>query len=608
MELLILLVERRGHLVTRQEIAERLWGQDVFVDTEHGINTAVRKLRTVLGDNPEQSRFVQTVTGKGYRFVATTTVIPSSAESANGQPDGRTLPSALISAAAHDGSEQQNDVVVELKDDRRRMLWVLACGLLALLVIGTASWTMYARGVRNRISAQSSAPIRSLAVLPLENLSGDPNQEYFADGMTDELTTALAKESNLQIVSRTSGMQYKKARRPLPEIARALHVDAIVEGSAERTGGKVHVTLQLIRGDTDSHVWAESYDREADDVGLPDEAARAIAKRLGSVATTAPATAYVNPAAHDALLQGKYLWFSDDRVGESGKYFQKAISLQPDYALGWAWLANYYGAATDSGDLDPRESLKLLDEAANRAMHLDPNLAESHQAMAWEYLLGRWDFANADRELLQAINLDPRDAELYHLRAQLLGILNRHKEAIEAESTAMELDPFERPWGLVVAYSNARQYDAAIADGELRLKDYPNDFTLLFVMTFAYLDKHMDKEAVDTWMRAKEAHGVPQQATMLRRLYQEGGIRAVLRWQLSLWDEIGKKDYVSPVIPASFHGRLGDADTTLTLLEKGYEQRAPNVLQIQNDPAFDFLHSDPRYRALVQKIGLPPAY
>jgi tetratricopeptide (TPR) repeat protein len=258
--------------------------------------------------------------------------------------------------------------------------------------------------------------------------------------------------------------------------------------------------------------------------------------------------------------------------------------------------------------LDSRESLKLLDEAANRAMHLDPNLAESHQAMAWEYLLGRWDFASADRELLQAISLDPRDAELYHLRAELLGILNRHTEAIEAESKAMELDPFERPWGLVVAYTTARQYDTAIADGELRLRDYPNDFTLLLVMTFAYLDKDMDKEAVDTWMRAKVAHGVPQHATMLRRLYQEGGMRAVLRWQLSLWDEDGKTDYVSPVIPAHFHARLGEGDTTLALLEEAYEQRAPDVLQIQNDPAYDFLHADPRYRALVQKIGLPPAY
>ena len=150
--------------------------------------------------------------------------------------------------------------------------------------------------------------------------------------------------------------------------------------------------------------------------------------------------------------------------------------------------------------------------------------------------MGDGTLLDADRELLQAINLDPRDAELYHLRSELLEILNRHKEAIDAENTAMELDRFERPWGLVIAYLEARQYDAAIADGELRRKDYPADFLLLYMMTFAYLDKHMDKEAVDTWIRAKEVHGVPQDARMLRRMYEEGGIRAVLRWQLSRWE------------------------------------------------------------------------
>ncbi len=606
MELLILLVERRGLLVTRQEIAERLWGQNVFVDIEHGINTAVRKLRTALGDNPEQARFVQTVTGKGYRFVATTTVIPSIAESgSNGQKPEAMPPAGL--AAAHDGKQQQKQIV-QPNNVRRRMLWLLACCLIAALMIGTASWTMYSRASRNRIAAQRSAPpIRSLAILPLENLSGDPNQEYFADGMTEELTTALARDSNLQIVSRTSVMQYKKARRPLPEIARALHVDAIVEGSVARSGDEVHMTLQLIRGDADSHVWAESYDRDADDVALPDEAARAIAKRLDSVVASVPAIAHVNPEAHDALLQGKYLWFSDDQVAESGKYFQKAIDIQPDYALGWAWLANYYGAATDDGFLDPRESLKLLDQAANRAMQLDPNLAESHQAMAWEYLFGRWDLVSADRELLQAISLDPHDAELYHLRSELLGMLNRHKEAIDAENKAMELDPFERPWGLVLAYLEARQYDAAIADGELRRKDYPADFLLLYMMMFAYLDRHMDKEAVETWIRAKEVHGRTHDARVLRRIYAEGGIRAVLRWQLSRWEWYGKKNYVCPLTLAKFHARLGEADTTLALLEEGYERRAPDVLRIQSDPAYDFLHADPRYRALVQKVGLRPA-
>ena len=599
MELLILLVSREGQLVTRAEIAGRLWSNDVFVDTEHGINTAIRKLRYCLRDDPEKPQYIQTVQGKGYRLIAPITAGFKQTE----KPTGDGSATHVVESGISGGQEGGAAAEASAADERHAMrLPGLAIAVIFLIAAG-------AYGARFLIHRHEFAAlnIRSLAVLPLDNLSGDPNQDYFADGMTDELTTMLAKDSTLRIVSRTSVMQYKKAHRPLREIARALGVDSIVEGSVARSGGRVHMTLQLIQADSDSHLWADSYDRDADDVALPDEAAQAIARRLHSAVPVSTPTRYVNPAAHDAYLQGKYLWFSDG-LDESGKYFQKAIEIQPDYAMGWAWLANYYGAATVNGILDPRTSLDRLEEAANRAMQLDPNLAESHQALTGALWLHRWDLAGADREILRAISLDPHDAELYHLRAKILVALNRPAEAIDSEKKGMEINPFERPWGLMLIYASTRHYDEAIQDGQLRLKDHPRDNVLLFIMMYTYRCKGMYKEAVDYWARFHEAIGDPQSAVNLRRAYEAGGPRGLIRWQLARREMQSKSRYVSPVELASYHAQLGEKEQTLALLNEGYELHSPDILYIQTEPAYGFVHADPRYRALVQKVGLPPAW
>ena len=596
MELLILLASQEGRLVTRTEIARRLWSSEVFVDTEHGINTAIRKLRYLLRDDSENPQFIQTVTGMGYRFVAPIVIIHPEAAAAGPQalPEARPHPPADSFAAAE-------PMAIRARAPRYPQ-WIavaVSAGLLAGLAILTG---LYA-------SRRPRTPvISSIAVLPLDNLSGDPGQEYFADGMTDELTTMLAKDSTLRITSRTSVMQYKGARRPLRDIARALNVDAILEGSVSRSGNHVHMTVQLIRADTDTHLWAESYDRDGDDVDLPDEAARDIAVRLHSAAPVVAPQRYVNPAANDAYLQGKYLWFSDGRLGESGKYFQKAIEIQPDYAMGWAWLANYYGAATVDSLLDPRTSLDLLEQAADRAMQLDPNLAESHQAMAGALWLHRWDFTGADREILRAISLDPHDAELHHLRSKILVTLNRPGEALDSEKRGMEINPFERPWGMMYFYSCARRYDDAIQDGQLRLRDYPTDQGVLAVMASAYRCKGMYREAVDFWARFHVAIGEPEVAVELRRAWERGGPRGFIAWQLARDEMQAKKRYVSPVDLAFYHALLGEREHTLALLNEGYNQHSPDILYIQTDPAYDFLHSDPRYRALIRKIGLPPAW
>ncbi len=603
MELLILLAERNGQLVTRAEIVERLWEREVFVDTEHGINTAIRKIRQILRDDSDEPRFIQTVTGKGYRFIA-----PVRGFDAEPQTNGNGHPttSARSDLIPFPSSAQDfaGDAPTPSAASRRTQpaLW-LAIPTTVLAIFGIFYG---ARSLLHRHQI-AAANIHSLAVLPLDNLSGDPNQDYFADGMTDELTTMLAKDSTLRIVSRTSVMQYKRAHRPLPEIARALNVDGVVEGSVSRGGNQIHLTLQLIRANTDSHLWAESYDRDVNDTALPNEAAQAIAKRLGSTATSAAAVRYVNPAAHDAYLRGRYLWFSDQML-ESGAWFRKATEIQPDYAEAWAGLANYYGEGIVRSALDPRTSMAPEEQAAQRAMQLDRGSSEAHVAMAAVFLIDRWDCANADREVLRAISLDPHNAELYYFRSDILVAMNRFPEAIEAAKKSMELDPFSRPYGLAGIYESAKQYDAALADLRLRLEVSANDPDLLGLEMDIWRRKGNYKEAVEAWAKWHIVTGDPQSAVNLRRAYEQGGAHAFVRWQLGRRLTQSKAQYVSPVEFASYYAQLGDKEHALALLGEGYNERSADLLWIQDDPAYDFLHKEPRYRALIQKTGLPPLY
>jgi TolB-like protein/DNA-binding winged helix-turn-helix (wHTH) protein len=609
MELLILLASREGQLVTRTEIAERLWASEVFVDTEHGINTAIRKLRYLLRDDPGHPQFIQTVVGMGYRFIAPITTVQK--PSSEAVPPG----AASMEPAALDPIQPREAISPEelagvpapsLSTSNPRFAHWIGLTALAALLITIPIVTVGAHPLGERLLHRNQQPaISSLAVLPLDNLSGDSSQDYFADGMTDELITMLAKESSLRIVSRTSVMQYRGARRPLPEIAQALHADAILEGSVSRSAGQVHMTLQLIRADTDSHLWADSYQRDANDVALPDEAAKAIANQLHRAVPAVKAARYVSPAAHDAYLHGNYLWFGD-HMEESGAWFRKAIDLQPDYALAWTGLADYYGEGIAADALDPRTSIVPEEQAAQRALALDPNLPQAHQAMAAMFLIDRWDWADADREILRAISLDPQNGELYYLRACGLQAVNRQAEAIELGKKTMELDPFSRPYALAGFYEGARQFDAALKEIRLRLEANPNNLDLLGLEMDTLRRMGNYKEAVDVWARWHILTGDPKSAVNLRRAWDRGGARGFVRWQLDRRLLQSKSRYVSPVELASYYAQLGEKERTLALLEEGYRQHSTDTLWIQEDPAYDFLHSDSRFRAIVQRTGVAP--
>jgi TolB-like protein/DNA-binding winged helix-turn-helix (wHTH) protein/cytochrome c-type biogenesis protein CcmH/NrfG len=597
MELLILLLERQGSVVTRQEIVDRLWGKDVFVDTEHGINTAIRKVRQALKDDPDNPRFVHTVSGKGYRFVTEKNGRPETPELVEGRtprtPSGPD--SSARSLTTRDTAAPRRALT-----KRKTAITIAALSLLAatLLVV-----------LRPRLfPSTQAAHIHSLAVIPLANLSGDSAQDYFADGMTDELITALAKNRTLRVVSRTSAMQYKGVNRPVRDIARELNVDGILEGSIERTPTSVHMTVQLIYAPTDTHVWAESYDRDLNHAySLPEELSQTIAKEVKVATSPPPAQRYISPEAHDAYLLGRYYWHADDSK-KSRTYFEKAIELQPDYAAAWSGLADYYGGSAVVGEFPPEAAMPQAEAAAKKALELDDLSAEAHLSMAAVQLFYRWNWVAAERESARAVELNPNAAEIHHLRSYALRPLNRMDEALQEQRKAMELDPFARPYQLGYALIRMRQFDAALNEARIRRDVQPNNADVHYLLFYVYLYKGMEKESEEELERYLQLAGEKDQLAEQVQVYRRGGFRAVLEWKVDVLKRKAAKQYVSPTDFADAYALLGRKEETIRYLEESYQKRAPHLVFLQSDPTLDFLHSDPRYRAIVNKMGLPPAY
>jgi TolB-like protein/DNA-binding winged helix-turn-helix (wHTH) protein len=599
MELLILLLEKNGQVVSRQEIIERLWGKDVFMDTEHGINTAIRKIRTVLREDVERPRFIQTISGKGYRFVPGEVSTNANGDRAAANisiPANEVLTPASLEAG-------QN----RTKEDSASRKWPWAA--VALLAVAAALLALNVAGLRDRVFARNQiGPIHSIAVLPLANLSGDASQEYFADGMTDELITALAKNRSLRVVSRTSAMQYKGVRQPLPNIARELGVDGILEGSVQRSGNRVHMTAQLIYAATDTHIWAESYDRDLSGaLSLPDELAQMVVHEAKVASAPVRPPRYVSPEAHDSYLHGRYLWFGGNNA-RSREYFEKAIQLQPDYAAAWDGLGDTYGASAVEGEIPPQEAFAKAEAAARKALELDDSLPEAHNSLAAFYLFNAWDWHRAESESARAVELNPNYAEGRHIHSYTLYALNRDDEALQEQKRATEIDPFARPWALGGAYIHLRQYDAAINELGARAEIQPQDPTVQFFLSEAYRFKGIKNEAALHAEQSFLAAGDNKSAAAVRHAFERGGIPAMDQWFLSQDLDQARKNYVSPFTLAYDYAHLERKEETLRDLEDSYRERSPKLLFIQKEPVFDFLHSEPRYRDIVTKMGLPPAY
>ena len=435
-QVLICLLENPGELVTREELHRKLWPADTFVNFEHGLNAAVKRLRQALNDSADNPRFVETLPRRGYRFIAPIQALNAGggAPTVNEAPPGEPAPEAGDLPEAKDQ--------VELS--QRAPAWKRS-GLALLVVLGI--FTVWMLRPKNN----GSPVIRSLAVLPLENLSRDPSQDYFADGMTDELITELGQISELRVISRTSVMTYKGARKPLPQIARELNVDAVVEGTVLRSGDQVRITAQLIQAPDDKHLWAQSYEGDVrQTLALQRQVGRAIAEKIQIELTSherdvLKSVKAVNPDAYEAYLKGRYFW--NKRTAEGMRkaidYFNQAIEKDPNYAQAYAGLTDAYALAGDwkYGVLPPKDAYPKAKAAATKAIALDSALGEAHISLAYCLDAFDWDFATAGREFTLGIELSPGYATGYDWYGWHLASLGRNGEAVAQVDKAVNLDP-----------------------------------------------------------------------------------------------------------------------------------------------------------------------
>lgn len=424
------LLEAGGELVTREELHQKIWPADTFVDFEHGLNTAVAKLRQALADSAASPRYVETLEKRGYRFIAEVRL--KGRRPAYGVSAAAEAPAVGVEAPTPSETVEEE---VTSAASRWRMTGLL---VLALLLIGAGALATYLW--TRPFSRSSPAAIRSLAVLPFKNLSGDSAQDVLADGVTDGLVTNLAQIASLRVISSTSAMAYKGTSKRLPEIARELNVDGVIEGTVLRSGNRVRISVQLIDSRTDAHLWASEYDRELKDIlTVQGEVAHAVARNLRVLLSSSEearlAARSVVPAAHEAYIKGRSHWYKRWLGGESdlrtaGSYFEQAVQLDPEYAAAYSGVADYYAFLAIYGLRPPAENWPKSEQAMQRALELDPNLGEAHVSLAASRLYGHWDFAGAEQASAHALELNRNYSEAYSFRSTLLAVVGRFDERI----------------------------------------------------------------------------------------------------------------------------------------------------------------------------------
>jgi TolB-like protein/DNA-binding winged helix-turn-helix (wHTH) protein/Tfp pilus assembly protein PilF len=597
-QILAMLLERPGETVTREELRNRLWTAETFVDFDHGVNKAVNRIRDALGDSATSPRFVETVARRGYRFIADVAV-------AERTPEARTvdlvpLPDASVAVAA---AQPSSGPV------RRWYVWTITGVALALASIIIGVWLRQAR-------APQSTPIRSLAVLPLENLSGDDSQEYFADGMTDELIATLGQISALRVISRTSVMPYKRVRKPLSAIARELNVDAVIEGTVLRSGGQVRITAQLIEARDDRHLWSETYNGEVRDaLTLQNKVAQAIAKQIRvnlnahEQATLKHANVVVDPQAYEAYLKGRYFW--NKRTGEdlekAVEYFNRAIERDPNYAPAYSGLADTYALLGDweYGVLAPRDAFPRAKAAAVKALQLDNTLGEAHTSLAFCLDAFDWDFKSADTEFRRGIELNPGYATAHHWYAWHMALLRKNDDAIAEMKRAQDLDPLS----LIINADLAELLLIAhFTDDSIRQSRKTIEMEVNFPLAhnqlaLAYLQRQNHADAIAELQKAVQLSAGSQTCTAnLARAYALSGRRDEAVQLLGDLKQRSSASYSNAPEIAVVYAALGDTDQAMTWLEKGYDERFnPGVLL---RPGFDPLRTDRRFQSLEHRVGL----
>ena len=592
-EALLLLVESSGHLIEKGVLMQKLW-PDSFVE-EANLSKYIFTLRQALSDGEDGQKYIETVPKRGYRFVAS--VQKLAAESVE------QAPAEMLSCEG----EEAKTVTSTTRWRIALVSAVLAATAMVLLVwLDPGEW-------RARLFGGPARPVRTIAVLPLQNLSGDTAQDYLADGMTEALTTDLARMESLQVISRTSAVQYKAAKKSLPVIARELNADAVVEGSVQRSGNRVRVTAQLVRASDDRHLWANTYERDFPDVlALQDEVASAIAKQIetqlgGPTPAPAPKVQAINPEAYETYLRANSYLDSFD-LQKSIDYYRQAIKLDPNYAPAYAHMAEAYSFLAFFGAVSPSEGWGKTKEAASLAVQKDEHLPEGHGALALAKLHYDWDFAGAEQEFKRALELNPSDADVRHEHAHYLMAMGRLAESEAESKRAVELDPVGDGLNSCLCWHSfaARDYDEAVRLAAKFLKSQPDDPWERTILGWTYEQKRMPNEAVAEFKRAVEVtKGDPFFVAALGHAYAVAGNRREAEKVLQTLSERAKKSYVSPFDLALIYTALGEKDKAFALLDKAVAEHSTFLVYSKWEPRLDPLRSDPRFQDLLRRIGLP---
>ena len=618
---LLVLVENRDHTVGKEELMKSLW-PDSFVE-EANLAQNVAVLRKALGDSPEEHRFILTVPGRGYRFAAKVTE-ETEGEEADLVVERHSRSRVMLdeSTFPKPGSAILVTPSTLLKRTRNRRLGVVAIAAVALIgatfVLNVVKMRDMLVGFLRSTSwskISTAGPNHSIAVLPLENLSGDPQQDYFAEGMTDELTTDLAQLGGLRVISRTSAMQYKGAKKSAPQIGRELGVDVLIEGTVERVGDRVRIRTQLIDCVTDRHLWGSIYDGDLKDVlALESEAAREIAEQVhGNVASAQPGarSASVRPVdveAFEAYLKGRYFWNKRTREGfmRAVEYFQAAIGKDPNYAQAYAGLADSYALISSYSLAPPNETVPKARAAALRALQIDDKLAEAHTSLALITENYDWDWQTAEREYQRATHLDPNYAVAHHWYAEYLALQGRFGQALAEMQLARQLDPLS----LIMAIDNAailyyaRQYDRAIEQYRAVVAMEPGvGHAHIAVSAYAQKGQFVNALAeIDRWRRSQDG---PWTWAFEAYVCGRAGQMARARYALAKFQETNRRWKTDPagMLALAYIG-IGDKDKALAWLEKAVDEHSSAVLGLKVDPTYDTLRSDPRFQDLLRRVGL----
>ena len=601
---LLTLVQKSGKTIEKDDLMKAVW-PGVVVE-ENNLNQNITALRKSLGDSRKDSQYIATIPGLGYRFVAEVirVDVPSDSDSKQEQteviPDPRVTSENLAPPAAQDAPYRRFTAVH------------LVLALLAVLGVAAVVYALWKK--EKEVPPET---ITSIAVLPLENLSGDPQQEYFADGMTDTLIGDLAKIEELRVISRTSSMHYKGTKKSLPQIASELKVDAVVEGTVQRIGERIRVSAQLIHGPTDRHMWAEVYERDVRNVfDLQSEIARAIAAQVKIKMSQADQVRLasrrpVNPKAFDDYLQGRYLFWNkrtEENINKAIGYFESAIQIDPSYALAYAALADCYNSmgTVQMGVLPPTEARIRAEEAASKALEIDPNLAEAHTALGFaKHFSWSWDLA--EQEFKRAIELNPNYAYAHNSYASFLMARGRVEEAIASSNRARELDPLSLTISVQRGFmlENARRYDEAIEQLRSVIALDQNHYQAHWMLGHTYACSGRFAEGVEAAEKAVElSKRTPGALGILGFTYGLAGRKDDEKKILDELLDLNNRRYVTPAAIAWVYISLGDTDRAFVWLEKAYQERSNFMAYLGVVPLADSLRSDPRFSDLLHRIGL----